>query len=82
MLGIEFDHFSYLAAVNQLNITIVASAAAFFFNLVLNYYLIRRFGIVGAGIASSLAYLTDVAIRGIYYFKLYKGCKKMTGFKK
>lgn len=67
---------SYLAAVNQLNITIVASAAAFFFNLVLNYYLIRRFGIVGAGIASSLAYLTDVAIRGIYYFKLYKGCKK------
>lgn len=57
----------YLSAVNKLNVTIVASIVAFFVNIILNFFLIQKYGILGAAVSSIIAYFIDACIRGIYY---------------
>ncbi len=61
---------SYFAAINRLNITVIAAGISFFINVILNYLLIPRIGIIGAGFASSISYGIDTLIRGMYYMRL------------
>lgn len=61
---------SFFSAVDKLGITIVAPAVAVVTNIALNLILIPSKGIIGAAIASSVAYLVNIIIRGGWFLRL------------
>lgn len=73
---------SFLSAVNKLNITVVASAVAFFINILMNMWLIQSMGIIGAALSSAVSYCVDMIIRAVYYLYLFKTNKQLTKISK
>lgn len=63
--------FANFAAKNRLNITILAASFSLIVNLGLNIYMIPRFGIVGAGISTSLSQTVLTGIL-IVFFRRYE----------
>lgn len=58
---------NYCAAVGYPPVVLVSPLLGLVLNVVVNLLLIPRFGIVGASIASSLAYVIMFAISGLYF---------------
>ncbi len=63
--------FADFAAKRRLNITILAASISFVVNIIMNIIMIPRFGIVGAGISTSLSQTILTAIL-IAFFKRYE----------
>ena len=63
--------FAHFAAKNRLGITILAATFSLVVNLGMNIYMIPRFGIVGAGISTSLSQSVLTGIL-IWFFRRYE----------
>ena len=61
-----------LAANNRLGVSIFASAVGVAINVISNIYLIPRYGIVGAGVATSISYSVMTVILVFIYVRLNK----------
>ena len=64
--------FAHFAAKNRLNITIIAASFSLIMNLGLNIYMIPRFGIVGAGISTSLSQTVLTGILIVFFHRYEK----------